>query len=59
MYRLPEIDEGVGDGVRVLFGPLNGQHFLITGVGLLQFAGQGIGIAEVAETVGELARRPR
>ena len=55
--EIAEIDEGVGDGVRVLFAALDGQHFFIAGVRLFQITGQGAGIAEVAEAVGELPLR--
>lgn len=56
--QVAEIDESMGDGVGILLATLDRQHFFVAGVGLLQFAGQGIGVAEVAEAVREFTLGP-
>jgi hypothetical protein len=49
----------MGDGMGVPLVALNGEHFFVTRVGFIESAGQSQSVAEIAETVGEFARRAR
>ena len=47
--KIAQIDERVGDGLVVLFDPLQVKHFLIAGFSPVEIAGHGADVAEVAQ----------
>lgn len=53
--QVAEVDQGMGDGMGVLLCSLDGQHLPIALLGCLVLVHQGVGVAEVAQRIGEFA----
>ena len=52
--QIAQIDQRMGDGMGILFGALDVQHFAIAALGRIEILTERTGIAQIAERIGKL-----